>query len=95
MSSRGELDREALPVSTVFYPSQGVELRGRGAWRDALCTFHEDTKPSLRVRVETGAFRCMSCGARGGDVLAFLRLRCGLGFVEAARRLGAWRDSQP
>jgi hypothetical protein len=37
----------------------------------------------------------MSCGARGGDVLAFLRLRCGLGFVEAARRLGAWRDSQP
>jgi DNA primase len=95
MKARGELDRAALPVPTKFYPAHGIELRGRGAWRDALCPFHEDTKPSLRVRVETGAFRCMTCGARGGDVLAFLRVRYGLGFVEAARRLGAWRDAQP
>ena len=91
MKPRGGFDREALPLATKFYPAQGVALRGHGAWRDALCPFHDDHKPSLRVRVENGAFCCMSCGARGGDVLAFLRLRDGLGFVEAAKRLGAWR----
>ncbi|MBY0437378.1 MAG: hypothetical protein K2W80_04230 [Burkholderiales bacterium] len=93
MKPRGEFDREALPASTKFYPAQGVTLRGRGAWRDALCPFHDDHSASLRVRIENGAFRCMSCGARGGDVLAFLRLRNGIGFVAAAKRLGAWRGS--
>jgi hypothetical protein len=43
------------------------------------------------VNVETGGFRCMACNARGGDVLAFERLRTGKGFAEAARDLGAWR----
>jgi hypothetical protein len=92
LNKRGHFDRGALPSSATFYRAQGIELRGRGAWRDALCPFHEDKKPSLRVRVDTGAFRCMTCGARGGDVLAFLRLRYGLGFVEAARQVGAWQE---
>jgi DNA primase len=87
-------DRDALPVSTSYYPEHGVKLRGTGAWRDAICPFHDDHKASLRVRVETGAFRCMACGAHGGDVLAFARLRYGWTFVEAAKRLGAWRGIQ-
>lgn len=87
-------DRQALPSSLEYYPAQGIKLRGQGAWRDAVCPFHEDTRPSLRIRVETGAFRCMVCGARGGDVLAFHRRLNGFGFVEAARALGAWKGGR-
>lgn len=32
----------------------------------------------------------MACGARGGDVLAYEMAVHGIGFVEAAKRLGAW-----
>lgn len=82
--------RERLPEPPEYYRQQGLKLVGGGEWRSAVCPFHDDTKPSLRVRIETGAFRCMACGAHGGDVLAFHRLRYGMGFVDAAKALGAW-----
>jgi hypothetical protein len=44
----------------------------------------------MRIMVATGAFVCMACGARGGDVLAYHRAAHGLGFVEAAKQLNAW-----
>lgn len=84
--------RDRLPAPAKYFERQGVKLRGSGAWRDAICPFHEDTSPSLRVRLETGAFRCMSCGAHGGDVLAFHMLKHGLSFAAAAKDLGAWGD---
>lgn len=85
---------ERLPSPIEYYQQQGVKLTGGGAWRSALCPFHADTEPSLRVRIETGAFRCMACGAHGGDLLAFHMLRYGLHFIEAARALGAWEGRQ-
>ena len=83
-------NRRLLPKPADYYADEGVKLLGRGAWRDALCPFHPDTSPSLRVRIETGAFRCMACGARGGDVLAFHMRRHELRFIDAAKSLGAW-----
>ena len=88
---KSNFDRARLPVTTRYYAAQGLKLAGKGAWRDAVCPFHSDTKPSLRIRIETGAFRCMVCGAHGGDVLAFHQQRHGLGFKQAAQQLGAWR----
>jgi hypothetical protein len=82
-----------LPRPADYYAGEGIKLLGRGAWRDALCPFHPDTNPSLRVRIETGAFRCMACGARGGDVLAFHMQRYELRFIDAAKALGAWEVS--
>ena len=87
---RFAFDRRRLPMPGDYYAGEGVKLLGRGAWRDALCPFHQDTNPSLRVHIETGAFRCMACGTRGGDVLAFHMRRYELGFIDAARSLGAW-----
>jgi len=87
----GRFQREALPDPLTYYSAAGLRLIGHGAWRSALCPFHEETRPSLRVRVETGAYRCMGCGARGGDVLDFHRARHGLSFAQAARDLSAWR----
>lgn len=87
---RGRFRRERLPAPLQYFESAGLRLIGRGPWRSALCPFHADTHPSLRVNVETGAWRCMACGEKGGDVLAFHRSRHGLGFEKAARDLGSW-----
>ena len=85
-------ERERLPEPLAYYVERaGLKLIGRGRWRSALCVFHRDENPSLRINVETGAFRCMACGAKGGDVLDFHRQRHGLSFAHAARDLGAWR----
>ena len=86
-------DRNLLPNPIKYYSEQGLKLTGDGEWRKALCPFHKDTRPSLGVRLESGSFRCMACGASGGDVLAFHMLRYGMGFMEAAKSLGAWRRS--
>ena len=86
-------DRSLLPNPSKYYSEQGLKLTGGGEWKQALCPFHKETRPSLGVRLESGSFRCMACGASGGDVLAFHMLRYGMGFMEAAKSLGAWRRS--
>jgi len=93
VARRHAFNRALLPSAASFYRSEGLKLVGRGAWRSALCPFHNDKHPSLRVNIQTGAFRCFVCDAYGGDVLAFHRLRTGAGFVEAAKALGAWEDN--
>lgn len=86
----GKFVRSHLPNSIAYYEKQGIKLKSGGAWRDAICPFHKDTKPSLRINVEKGAYRCMVCGAHGGDVLAFHQHKYGLNFIEACKELGAW-----
>lgn len=86
--------RNRLPTPSQYYKNQGLKLTGGGEWKSALCPFHNDTKPSLRIRLDSGGFRCMVCHAHGGDVLAFHRQRHGLGFVAAAKQLGAWETER-
>lgn len=87
----GRFNKSALPHPADYYQQQGLKLTGGGEWKNAICPFHDDTKPSLRVRLGSGGFRCMACGAHGGDVLAFHQQRYGLSFKQAAQQLGAWR----
>jgi DNA primase len=90
--SAGSFRRDLLPVPTAYYRHEGVKLLGRGTWRSALCPFHSDTHPSLRIHVASGAYRCMACGEKGGDVVAFHRSRYSRSFVVAAKELGAWHE---
>jgi DNA primase len=83
------LARDRLPDTSQYFEAAGLHLIGRGLWRSALCPFHDDTRPSFRVNTRSGAYRCMSCGAKGGDVIEFHRRRHGLSFMQAARDLGA------
>jgi hypothetical protein len=84
-------NRERLPDPIAYYQAQGLNLMGahQAAWRTTQCQFHSGSD-SMRIKVITGAFVCMACGARGGDVLAYEMAVHGIGFVEAAKRLGAW-----
>ena len=88
--TRGKFSRQALPEPQEYYEKQGLKLIGGGLWRNAICPFHADTKPSLRVNIERGSFRCMACGTHGGDVLAFHMQKHKLGFIEACKQLGSW-----
>lgn len=82
-------DRERLPEPAAFFDAEGLTFQGRGKWRTTGCEFHGGSD-SMRVNMESGAWRCMACGTKGGDVLAYAMQRRGLDFVDAARALGAW-----
>ena len=84
-------DRRNLPDPISYYESEGLKLTSRGKWRTTECKFHGGSD-SMRINLATGAWVCMSCGARGGDVLAYHMAQHGLEFVEAAKALGAWVD---
>ena len=67
-----------------------VTLKRAGTNYQGLCPFHTERTPSLRVHVETGAFRCMACGAHGGDLIAFHMQRRNVDFKTACIALGCW-----
>lgn len=83
------LDRSRLPSVLQYFKRQDMHLRGRGAWRSARCPFHDDRHPSLRVNVDSGGYRCMGCGAKGGSIVAFHQAYYGLSFAAAVRDLEA------
>jgi hypothetical protein len=87
----GEFLRERLPDPVQFFEAEGVPLTGSGRWKTGPCHFH-DGSDSLRVNTQSGGWRCMSCDAKGGDVLAYAMQRHGLEFVQGARMLGAYVD---
>jgi hypothetical protein len=90
-------DRGKLPDALAFYEGEGLQLKGppNAPWKTTECRIHGGSD-SMRVHVASGAFKCMNCGAAGGDVLAFQMQVHGLGFVQAAKALGAWlEDGRP
>ena len=46
----------------------------------------------MRVHVISGAWVCMNCGEKGGDVLAYEMKGGGTEFIDAAKALGCWVD---
>ena len=87
---RDRFRRDQLPEPAIYFEQEGMTFLGTGEWRSALCPFHPDHRPSLRVRLESGSFCCMVCGEKGGDVLAFQQKKYDQDFKQAAKALGAW-----
>ncbi|MDE2420895.1 MAG: hypothetical protein KGO49_06920 [Gammaproteobacteria bacterium] len=86
-------NRSALPSPEAYYMSIAqLTLIGSGEWRNAICPFHDDTNPSLRINVAIGCFRCMACDAKGGDVIAFHMKKHNMTFINAAKALNAWES---
>ena len=84
-------EREKLPDPVSYFEGIGLTLRGPGKWKTTRCNFH-DGSDSMRVNTASGAWVCMACGAKGGDVLAYEMQATGTEFVRAAQELGAWVD---
>lgn len=84
---------DRLPEPLGYYQERaGLKFRERkGKWRTTRCEFHGGTD-SMRINTASGAFVCMACGVKGGDVLAYHMQAHGLEFVDAAKALGAWVD---
>ena len=86
-------DRNLLPEAATYFENQGLVLTGpsRAPWKTTACNFHGGSD-SMRVNVYSGAWKCMSCGEGGGDVLAYEMQAYGTEFIDAARALGCWVD---
>ena len=87
----GEFIKDRLPDGESYFDAEGVPLVGPGPWKSGPCHFH-GSRDSLRVNVKSGGWVCMACGVKGGDVLAYHMQVNSMGFVEAARELGAYVD---
>lgn len=87
----GDFIRDQLPEPVSYFESQGLKLSARGKWRTTECKFHGGSD-SLRINTASGAWVCMACAAKGGDVLAYHMAANCLDFITAAKDLGAWVD---
>lgn len=84
-------DRNLLPDALSFFEAEGLRLAGPGKWKTTACQFHGGTD-SMRINTQSGGWCCMSCGVKGGDVLAYHQQLHGADFIDAAKQLGAWVD---
>ena len=86
-------NRNVLPSPADYFELHGLRLKGphSAKWKTTNCNFHGGSD-SMRVNVATGAWVCMSCGEKGGDVLAYEIAASGRDFVDAAKALGCWVD---
>ncbi len=88
-------DRNLLPDAVSYFEAQGLRLTGPGKWKTTACQFHGGSD-SMRINTQSGGWCCMSCGEKGGDVLAYHLKLHGMEFIEAAKQLGCWvDDGQP
>lgn len=86
------LDHRSLPSPLAYLTRRALlKTKVRGEWASICCPVHKggaESHPSMRVSLVDGHYKCMACGASGGDIVALHRLLTGLGFVAAVRELG-------
>lgn len=51
----------------------GLALTGKGQQKQALCCFHDEDTPSLKINTEKNIFNCFGCG-KHGNILDFVTL---------------------
>lgn len=97
MISDSNFDRAALPSPRIFYEHEGLKLsRPSRGWARSKCPLHGGDNPtSFAVNLDTGGFFCHSCGAKGGDVLEFVRRRYQLSFPDALKHFQIETTFQP
>lgn len=86
------LDRQSLPTPVQYLAERGLlKRKTRGEWVSICCPSHKggaEENPSMRVSLADGHFKCMACGASGGDLVSLHRLITGLGFRDAVNDIG-------
>ncbi len=74
----------------------GVSCTGDGPWVSVICPLHEDTRPSMRVHLDEGGWKCLAgCGSHGDIAELVARVRGEDSRVVRRRLLsGAARDTE-
>lgn len=70
-----------------FYSSETPSIKWNGSGMgQALCPFHDDHKPSLSVKLNTGEFKCFGCD-KNGSIFDFYMAKHGVDFKTALNNL--------
>lgn len=79
-----------------FYASElpSVKWNGAGGMGQALCPWHDDTKPSLSINLNTGLFKCFGCNAKG-SVFDFYMKKHGVDYRTAFNALAKEAELTP
>jgi DNA primase len=82
------IKQQLNPLDFYSHELRHAKLNKSG-WNVAgICPFHADRKPgSFFVNLDTGAFKCFSCGSFGGDIISFTMAVHELDFVEALAKI--------
>jgi DNA primase len=79
-----------LSFYKVELPSMPVPRRDRGWVDGGLCPFHQDQhRGNFRINLDSGAYTCFSCGARGGDIVSFVQCSYALSFRDALQKIAS------
>ena len=76
--------REASDLVEIAGTYVTLQQRGRDFW--AVCPFHDDRNPSLKIDPAMQLWHCFGCG-KGGDVFGWVKEAEGLDFPDAVREL--------
>ncbi len=86
MKISADVLKAALPPLRYYTAvlSSMPTTRREGWVSGGLCPFHDDRhKGNFRINTQSGGYVCFACGAKGGDIIHFHRVRHGLEFREA------------
>lgn len=65
--------------------SHYIQISRKGASYEAICPFHNDSHPSLKINPEKGIFKCFACDT-AGDALSFIQFYEKVEFVDALKK---------
>jgi DNA primase len=86
------LDRHSLPTPLAYLKKRRLLVRRTRSESGVItCPSHkrgEEVHPSMLVSLIDGHFKCMACGAKGGDIIDLHQLITGLRFEDAVADLG-------
>lgn len=83
----------ANPILKILQ-EYGLQFRRAGGALKAICPFHDDQTPSLRVNVDKQLWICDPCN-KGGSVIDFVMLKEGISAMDAMEKLGNVNDKAP
>jgi DNA primase len=64
----------------------GVKYIHKSGFQKTRCPVHDDSSPSFTVDLDTGAWKCHACHAKGGDALQLIRVKEDCSFPEALKK---------
>ncbi len=73
-----------IPISQVI--SRYIPLNKKGQNHEAICPFHDDSNPSLKVNDSKGIYKCFVCG-ESGDGIKFVQNYRNKNFIESLKEL--------